>query len=197
MINSYNFPFWAYLEKTKQGGVQFQQKPPNYWTISSDFLHWLARISFRFWIDLCATSGGKKSKTYVFTRHVCGSPFVQSKRRGFRCLSRHPELWLPHTADRVEALVHRHAGRIAPQKKERKKKRTLRENCIRHWLTRRQVPGCRNIYSSYHMWGADGSLIAFLKKKHMLLRSSDCRRWDKWWQRTYLLTVASPCMDYT
>lgn len=41
---------------------------------------------------------------------MCGSPFVRSKRTGFHCRSRRPELLLPHTAGRVGAPGHRRAG---------------------------------------------------------------------------------------
>lgn len=41
---------------------------------------------------------------------MCGSPFVQSKQRGFHCRSQRPELWLPHKAGHAEAPGRKHAG---------------------------------------------------------------------------------------
>lgn len=41
---------------------------------------------------------------------MCGSPFVRSKQKGFRCPSPRRGLWLLHTAGRVEAPGRRHAG---------------------------------------------------------------------------------------
>lgn len=51
-----------------------------------------------------------KEKSFVFTRHVCGSPFVRSKPTGSHCRSRRPEPSLPHTTGHVEAPGHRRAG---------------------------------------------------------------------------------------
>lgn len=46
----------------------------------------------------------------MFLPVTCGSPFVRSRRTGFHCRSRRPELWLPRTAGRVEAPGRRRAG---------------------------------------------------------------------------------------
>lgn len=94
-------------------------------------------------------------RLYVFTG-ARGSPFVQSRRTGFRCRSPRPELWLRHTAGRVEAPGRRRAGWTEGGKLYNQK-----QNCC----DSQDAAMTGSVLTSYHVWGADGCLIAFWSER--------------------------------